>query len=259
MLAVCIPAFAQLRLQPEHESELVSQLVGGELVGVLELAESWCQVETEHGYTGWTRRWQLAFDEILNPELVCTSHTPTVFPNSPGCFSAKVDTDQGWEALSQHPVFDSNAMVLQAHQLLGVPYVWGGKTPHGLDCSGLLQHLFHLQGFSFPRDAWQQAQIGSSITFDRFRPDFEPGTFLFFQRPAKRIHHVAISIGGASYIHASEWVRINSLAPESNLFEKDRFETLTHATKIKGAHLEPLFTSFRKLSERFKMQNPSQT
>jgi cell wall-associated NlpC family hydrolase len=149
--------------------------------------------------------------------------------------------------LSSPPPFSARLMAEQAMNLLTVPYVWGGKTAFGLDCSGLVQFLFQKQGYSFPRDAWQQAEKGKEISFDHSKPEFEEGDLLFFQHPGKKIHHVAISLGGSRYIHASEWVQINSLNEQNTDFRKERRDTFINAKKIQPETLVSLLDSFRKL------------
>jgi cell wall-associated NlpC family hydrolase len=84
----------------------------------------------------------------------------------------------------------------------GTPYQWGGVTPWGADCSGFVQTMFALHGVQLPRDAWQQAERGSSIPGDI--PAFRPADLLFFSdRDDLKITHVAISLGGATVVHCS--------------------------------------------------------
>ena len=132
--------------------------------------------------------------------------------------------------------------------LMDVPYVWGGKTQWGLDCSGVVQLAVNLQGYSFPRDAWQQAEVGTSIQFDPANPSFEKGDILFFKEAGKNIHHVAVSLGSKKFVHASEWVRINSFSETEPDFAPDRLRTLCLAKKIGPADLKTLWDSIGNLS-----------
>lgn len=141
--------------------------------------------------------------------------------------------------------FSGLKMAEMAQYYLGTVYLWGGKTPFGFDCSGLVQLIINLQGYSFPRDAWQQALEGEEIAFSSEFPEFQPGNLLFFQFPEKKIHHVAISLGGSKFIHASEWVRIQSFHPNDSDFAPERLDTLVKAKKIKN--LTTLAASFGKL------------
>lgn len=108
--------------------------------------------------------------------------------------------------------FDPSLLPITAAEYLGVPYVWGGLSSKGMDCSGLVRMACMAQGKLMPRDAWQQAQCGREIPADSLRP----GDLLFFGR--KRVTHVAIYEGDSLFIHASELVRRNSLDPSSPLY-----------------------------------------
>jgi hypothetical protein len=261
MIAQCVSAYSQLRSEPRHSAELVSQLIRGECVRILREEGPWVWIRTEHGYEGYTRTDQLAFfsemplhfqslhrlkktrydaentfHQILKPEGTLILGTDS---------SDNMDPD--FINLSFPLPFCSQHLAQQAMNLLTVPYVWGGKTAFGLDCSGLVQFLFQKQGYSFPRDAWQQAEKGKEIPFDHSKPEFEAGDLLFFQHPEKKVHHVAISLGGSRYIHASEWVRINSLNELDTDFQKERKDTFINAKKIQPETLVSLLDSFRKL------------
>lgn len=270
MRAICCLQYSILRTAPEHKAEWSSQLVWGEWVLVSEFGQEWSLVTTEHGYSGWCRSAHLFIPSgdaynILETSILMVSTRnakpllwPDFFKKFPtpekhvaGCFGffpkEKQVSTSGWTKIENPSVWNPDKAISEGRNLLNVPYVWGGKTPVGFDCSGFIQHLFHIQGFSFPRDAWQQAESGTSISFIREKPEFEPGILLFFQRPGKKIHHVALSLGRSQIMHASEWVRIESLDPQSPDFVFDRWETLVSAKKIEPADLEPLALTFRKL------------
>ena len=108
-----------------------------------------------------------------------------------------------------------------AYRFIGVPYLWGGTSIKGVDCSGLAWSAYFLNGVLLPRNASQQARVGADII-----PDIEhlmPGDLLFFGRAAtaekpERVTHVGIYIGDGMYIHSSQVVRINSLDPDSEAY-----------------------------------------
>lgn len=108
--------------------------------------------------------------------------------------------------------FKPEALPEFAKQYLGVPYLWGGLSSKGMDCSGLVRMAFWAQGRLLPRDAWQQALCGREVAADSLRP----GDLLFFGQ--KRVTHVAIYAGEGLYVHASQLVRINSLDASSPLY-----------------------------------------
>ena len=96
----------------------------------------------------------------------------------------------------------SAARVLQtADRYVGVPYVWGGNTPDGFDCSGFTKYVFARQGVSLPRTSREQSRVGQSVDLDF--AGFQPGDLLFFAEPGEAVSHVAIYVGNGEIIHAS--------------------------------------------------------
>lgn len=255
MIAICKTAFAQLRATPAHSGELTSQLLGGEWVKIVTPGTDWSEIETEHGYKGWTRTGQLCMvpenkvSILADSTLYQDKKNGRIYldKNSNAALKQAFEKAGETDALSSTPTWNANLFCSIAKSFLDTPYVWGGKSEHGLDCSGLVQLSMNLCGFSFPRDAWQQAEMGAQIEIWPDCSSFEEGDLLFFQRQGKRVHHVAISLGGCLYLHASEWVQINSLDPESPAFVSDRKETLVGARRIKEAHLEPLSHAYKSL------------
>jgi hypothetical protein len=246
-IAICLPAYAPMKAGPSHQSEQVSQLLCGEPVLLLENVGEWSLVETEHQYRAYVRTAHLMpvnlqklesyhgfYASGLRAANSLLASIPAFHWEEPGMkFS-------GPSQLEANGLSFGHQIAEAAKQFLNVPYVWGGKTPFGLDCSGLVQLVLNLAGFSFPRDAWQQAEIGEELVFEKSRPEPEEGDLLFFRRAENRIHHVGISLGGSQFIHASEWVRIESLSPAHPDFAEDRFQTLCLIKKIRPAQLQTL-------------------
>jgi gamma-D-glutamyl-L-lysine dipeptidyl-peptidase len=98
---------------------------------------------------------------------------------------------------------DGETMVRTAAQWLGAPYLWGGVTQAGVDCSGFVQAVFHLHGISLPRDSDQQARTGEPVEPDETFSNLHPGDLLFFAESPHRISHVTLSLGGSRIIHSS--------------------------------------------------------
>lgn len=114
--------------------------------------------------------------------------------------------------------YDPQAILTAAYSLMGVPYLWGGTTTKGVDCSGLVKTAFFASALILPRNASQQAACG--IAVDHTAPQlFQPADLLFFspeeEPESDRITHVAIYDGGGMYVHSSGRVRVNSFNPES--------------------------------------------
>jgi gamma-D-glutamyl-L-lysine dipeptidyl-peptidase len=104
-----------------------------------------------------------------------------------------------------------------AEKYLNAPYLWGGKTPFGIDCSGFTQMVFRISGYSLMRDAWQQSTQGKQVaTFQ----EGKPGDLIFFKNQEEKIHHVGIHIGDGRIIHASGKVRIDPVNSDG-IFSSD--------------------------------------
>ncbi len=130
-------------------------------------------------------------------------------------------------------------IVATAKRFSGVPYFWGGTSAKGLDCSGLTKTVYYLNGVVLPRDADQQAEVGFPVdTSDGFSA-VRPGDLLFFgrkardQRPA-HVTHVAISLGGKRFIHASTYVMVNSLDPADRDYSEGRARSLLGVRRMIG-------------------------
>jgi cell wall-associated NlpC family hydrolase len=144
-------------------------------------------------------------------------------------------------------------IVSTAKRFFGVPYFWGGTSAKGMDCSGFTKTVHFLNGLLLPRDASQQVSVGDPVE-TAGDMNLRPGDLLFFGFKAtaerqERVTHVAISLGGKRFIHASggEGVRINSLDPGDGDYSEFREETFLRAKRILGSSKEHGVKSLREL------------
>mgnify|MGYP003978580471 FL=1 len=104
-----------------------------------------------------------------------------------------------------------------AMMYLNSPYLWGGRTPFGIDCSGFTQMVYRLQGIDLPRDAYQQAEVGTTLSFVE---ESEAGDLAFFDNAEGKVIHVGIILDNNHIIHASGKVRIDRI-DQQGIFNKE--------------------------------------
>ena len=117
-------------------------------------------------------------------------------------------------------------LVNNALIFLNAPYLWGGRTPFGIDCSGFTQIVYRLQGINIPRDAYQQAEVGNTLSFIE---ESEEGDLAFFDDSEGKITHVGIIMNNNNIIHASGKVRIDKL-DQQGIFN---IENALHTHKLR--------------------------
>jgi cell wall-associated NlpC family hydrolase len=124
-----------------------------------------------------------------------------------------------------------------AQALLGIPYLWGGASVKGMDCSGFIKIVYRLNGMELHRDADQQAEQGTFIDPGNKFESLQKGDLLFFCQQArgkksKHITHVGLYVGNRLFIHSSGRVRLSSLDPSSGYFEKSLLKRFVRAQRI---------------------------
>lgn len=228
MFALCNLAIVPLRFEPSDRSEMVTQVLFGETFTIIEQTEKWSRISiTSDFYEGWIDNKQFIkitedqYNKIQeNPKFYCAdlidylTGTNTLIPVSLGSdLSFLTFTDINTTALA----FDGSLVtgiqpktnLLQtAFLYLNAPYLWGGKTPFGIDCSGFTQMVYRLNGYNIPRDASQQAKIGEPLSFIE---ESEVGDLAFFDNEEGQIIHVGIIMENNYIIHAHGKVRIDRL------------------------------------------------
>jgi hypothetical protein len=230
-----------MRREPAHRSEMVNQGLFGEVFEILGHEREWSHIRLGHdGYEGWVLTQQTAElsresyrSQLDRPQPVVASAVDLVDHLQPmksrtvvaGSFLPFLDGDQlelGDETYAyQGPLADQNpsrdGIVRHAFTFLNAPYLWGGRSAFGIDCSGLTQVSFRMSGINLLRDAHQQANQGQVVDF---LEEALEGDLAFFDNEEGRITHVGIVLSEHRILHASGSVRVDALDP-SGIYNAD--------------------------------------
>lgn len=220
---ICNVSIAPLRAESSDKSEIVSQLLYGESADILEVKDNWTKIKTHYdNYEAWmdTKQISPVSDEFVTSRkrnLVKEPFQSTMTES--GKVLLSMGSEVNFETTAPTRGRDlSESIVNCAKEFLNVPYLWGGKSFFGIDCSGFTQIIYKIHGIKIPRDAYQQAEIGDALTFIE---EAKPGDLAFFENKDGRIHHVGIILADQKIIHAHGKVRIDSL-DSTGIFNKDQ-------------------------------------
>jgi uncharacterized protein YgiM (DUF1202 family) len=193
--------------EPSESSRIVSDLVSGDILKMIETKGEYTKIEFPDGRGGF-----VANDNFVEYNEWCK----------------QADANQ-------------NSILETAFDFIGLPYLWGGTSSKAFDCSGFTKTVYYLNGVILPRDASQQINVGEVVETENDFNKLQKGDLLFFGRKAtdkkgEKITHVAIYIGDYKYIHAAGRVRINSLNRIDNDFNEYRLNTFIRAKRIIGVY-----------------------
>lgn len=267
-----------IRSAPKHSAELSTQATLGTPLRIYKREGGWHLVQTPDGYLGWLdpggfalmdeaayQTWMDSPKCVYLPELGFAYAAPQ--PDAPPVGDllagnilrllrqadgyAEVQYPDGRSAFVPQAEFmpygqwlDSRAptadnILAAAHRFMGRPYLWGGTSGKGVDCSGFTKTVFYLNGLLLPRDASQQVHVGQALAKDTTLANLLPGDLLFFGQAAaegqkERVTHVAIYKGEGQIIHASGEVCVESLRRGDPDFNEYRLETFLRAKRMIG-------------------------
>ncbi|MCK4966547.1 C40 family peptidase [bacterium] len=244
----------------DYTGSVVTQCLLGENVKILQAEGDWLRIMCNDGYIGWINRCQIVLmskDEIEHWEknkfytyygiIGNIKEKPSISALSlrrisAGCRLPKIkgegeyikvrlpDSVEGWiknECSILYKDGDSirERIVKTSKVFLGIPYIWGGKTPAGFDCSGFVQTVFRLNGILLPRDSDMQYVYAEGIS-----GNMKKGDLLFFGK--NKVTHVGIYLGRDKFIHSQGYVKINSFRKEDRFYDKKLKECFIESKSV---------------------------
>ena len=246
-----------MRAQSVFQSEMVNQTLLGTIVPILDKRDEFYLIQNWDGYWGWVNKHTIIIVDLEKAEswfngrrVIVTANYGLVHTTADedsdiisdlvaGVVLKKIKTEGTFTQvempngetgyIKSHLVEDEDQhcrikisqqkIVQQARKFLGIPYLWGGNSTKGFDCSGFVQTVYRLLNFNLPRDSGPMSREGQNIPIEKGYENLKTGDLIFFGKSQRRINHVAIYLGDQLYIHSRGKVMINSLDPKHRLYE----------------------------------------
>jgi len=244
---ICNLAVIPLRAEASDRSEMVSQILFGETFEILEWAERWVKViTTNDNYEGWIGRLQFAMLGHIAYKTLKENPAPITYravtqawkkPDNSVLYlpvgsslaflkgtTCQINNEQ-FEIIGE--IGETATLDIVAKSFLNAPYLWGGRTHYGIDCSGFTQAVFKLRGYGLKRDAWMQAEQGKVVDF---LAEARLGDLAFFDNTEGKITHVGIMLNSEQIIHASGRVKIDRIDNQGIYSEEQK--RYTHKLRI---------------------------
>jgi len=266
---------ANLRSKPKHSAELATQATLGTPVKVLKEQDGWYYIQTPDQYLAWVddggvelfddrvmTNWKTT-DKLIYTKTYGHSYTGpdrkqpvsdlvagnvleiikyvdeffiVSYPDGRQAYVSKAEAEPygSWlEKLTPN----TDSIVATSKTLMGVPYLWGGTSTKGMDCSGFTKTVYFLNGMVIPRDASQQVHTGKAIDSIANFENLQKGDLLFFGNKAtdstsEKVVHVGIWIGNNEFIHASDRVRISSMAKDADNYDEFNYNRYLRTKRI---------------------------
>jgi cell wall-associated NlpC family hydrolase len=228
---------------------MLSQVLFGEKYEILDEIGHWLKIATQFdNYSGWIDLNHLQHTEIhddapgqvLNRSLPCFKSDHTRIILEAGCeifnpdfkeksFTVGRNVYQTIKEFDNQYITSTDSLGDTAMKFMNSPYIWGGRIPSGIDCSGFTQLVYKIHGKPIPRDSWIQAETGEGVNFIE---ETQPGDLVFFDNDRGRISHVGMIISRGLIIHASGRVRIDPV-DHQGIFSKESEKYSHHLRMIK--------------------------
>ncbi len=250
---ICMLAAVAIKEMPSAKSQMVSQLLFGELMMLNDTKDDWFLIETvDDHYAGWVRCNQVkeltesGFAELndserfylqtLSAQVRAKDAIIPIFRGAQfhgweaGTFTVAGESFYYKKAVHHVPAEVGSREILSvAVDYLSVPYLWGGRSPMGIDGSGLVQMAYKMNGIMLPRDAAQQVEKGEQILFVEAA---EPGDLAFFENNDGSINHVGLILGNNKILHAWGKVRIDNI-DHQGIFNQEAGKYTHHLRVVK--------------------------
>ena len=277
LFAVVNNSVGNMRSKPRHSAELATQVLMGTIVKVKRIEGEWYQVQSPDGYIAWIDHggvelmtasdavsWKNA-DKIIVTNLVTTAkkgiwtqavvsdlvlgnklkllgkeekYFEVEYPDGRKGFVHTRDAKRYFDWKSE---LESSPELVEnfARKLLGTPYLWGGTSTKGMDCSGFTKTVYMMNGMVIPRDASQQVNSGNPVDEGNDFENLQKGDLVFFGKFAtdstrKKTTHVGIWLGNKEFIHSSQQVRISSFDQESDYYDEENLARYLEARRYLG-------------------------
>lgn len=291
---------ADMRVNSDFDYEMATQSLLGTPIDVLQKRGSWSRVRTPDGYISWVQNISFAemdgkqFNEwITAKKIIFTDYTgfsyqatDTKSQHVSDLVSGNIlkyegdagkyysvsypDGRKAYVLKEQAAIYNNwlsslqlseQSIVDRAKTYMGIPYVWGGTSVKGMDCSGFTKTVLFMHGVILMRDASQQVNTGTPVDISQGYDNLKVGDLLFFGKKAvdgkkERIRHVAFYLGNNKFIHASGFIRINSLNPADPDYDEHNTKEFVRASRVIGAVGSPGIWSikdnamYNKVSEK---------
>lgn len=217
---ICIVSVAALRAEPSHQSEMISQLLYGETLDILQTDAKFIKIKMHFdGFEGWVDVQQIgkiSNEYFDNRRTAFVHNSYETYATSQGKILLSIGSEVNSE-IETNKFLISESISENAQQFLNVPFLSNGRSFFGIDCSGFIQLIYKVHGFSLPRKASEQAEIGDVLSFVE---ESKPGDLVFFDNEEGNIDHVGMMLNNHEVIHCFGKVRIDSI-DSTGIFNKD--------------------------------------